>query len=784
MINTQRESVTINFRPDITATGLSNEQLALLHAGEGHEMGLEPVTLEELEHTYLYDGLVQSKLLLSAVTSMTSRLPKTMAAFMRQLNKKLNGTGIKAGVKTEFYDNGGSSQELAGVLISKPRSLGLFSVITAQIPCSDGQSVSVVFHAPDDDPKKITPDDKLIAFRFLLNKRDITHIVAPSNGKDISLDQTVMSLSNALEKNSKKFQDNIQKSMADRKELADKQEKFERLTDELAQVNSQIESIDSVNSTLTQRQKELEESLNNKERKADLTRAKITDFTPVEEPTEEELLEQRRQKLRDFIGRGRAPKGWELDLSSIDDVNFIAALVITPIDKLVDQPDTTYMLAIDAQLDIAVTYSEASPVDGGESPADWAAAKAIMVKDFTETVLPSVGVNDLIDDGDLGALNAVREEYGLPPLPENQREDEVDTLEQLTDKIKSVVELNLPALITLVEEATANGERVNAPGDFKSQLVLLYNQVESNFPDAINDDVVQGAYMASQAAFADTMLVELQNAGMAPVGSEKTKPIQELIDSIQPQVKSLGGLMRERYFSYGGISELVPEYKDEMLALVDTLQTKAPEESQGHPFVNALKLAASKTYLTESYAALMDTWLAGEEDMPEITTSEKKLAALLEDTQEMVFEWIKAAKKELRSKGISAKVPENIRNQVAAQASVLMNAMSEAGIAENAKVDALLGAYNADPFIDGLKDAGWEVMREKSDDQINAQLEALQKIIDGQFEIDPAVDTVNQANDVFDEFELYETHPELYQANNAIADAMRARLDKYEEDNK
>lgn len=44
-----------------------------------------------------------------------------------------------------------------------------------------------------------------MAFRFLLNKRDVTHIVAPIGGRDVSLQQVSQALANLAERNSAKF---------------------------------------------------------------------------------------------------------------------------------------------------------------------------------------------------------------------------------------------------------------------------------------------------------------------------------------------------------------------------------------------------------------------------------------------------------------------------------------------------------------------------------------------------------------------------------------------------
>ncbi|WP_070962888.1 hypothetical protein [Vibrio sonorensis] len=263
------------------------------HAGVNFDKGssdkaleLEPVKFEEIDSTYLSEFPIYDDILLSAVTSTKTKLSKTMAAFMRSLNKALSGTGIKAGQKAEFYDDGGQSVEQVGVLLSKPRKAGMFAVMTAQIPCSDGQSVSIIFYAPDEDPLKITNDDTLIAFRFLLNKRDITHKVAPNQGRDISLAQTTQALSNLLEKNSAKFKANLVKAMAARKEFADKQEELERLQESLTNTLFSISEMESENAELASRKSQLEAEKLAAEKRFTGLKAKIDSFQP-QEPIQE-----------------------------------------------------------------------------------------------------------------------------------------------------------------------------------------------------------------------------------------------------------------------------------------------------------------------------------------------------------------------------------------------------------------------------------------------------------------------------------------------------------------
>ncbi len=167
------------------------EQIAELYELEGRHTMMESVTLDDIERTYFddMDSDPQGTMMLEAVTTSKVRLNRTMSALVKSLNQQLQGTNLQAGAAE----------------IGRVRKTSGIAVMPAVIPLSDGQSISVMFHSPTNDPSKVSSDDSLIAFRFLLNKRDVTHVVSPDGGQDISLKQTCLSLANLAEKNADKF---------------------------------------------------------------------------------------------------------------------------------------------------------------------------------------------------------------------------------------------------------------------------------------------------------------------------------------------------------------------------------------------------------------------------------------------------------------------------------------------------------------------------------------------------------------------------------------------------
>lgn len=70
---------------------------------------------------------------------------------------------------------------------------------------SDGQSVTVVFHNPDNTPAKLTPTDTLISWKFMLNKRDVTAAVMPNQADDVKLPELAVRIMKVANANSASF---------------------------------------------------------------------------------------------------------------------------------------------------------------------------------------------------------------------------------------------------------------------------------------------------------------------------------------------------------------------------------------------------------------------------------------------------------------------------------------------------------------------------------------------------------------------------------------------------
>lgn len=121
--------------------------------------------------------------------------------------------------------------------------------ICAVYELSDGQTVSVWFHNPDSTPNKILPTDELVSWKWMLNKLDITIVVAPERGRDLNPREVSRRIMRLAEKNSAKFQ----KANANRAErlaaveqaksdVAGKEAQLQGLEAEIEALNAQLEA--------------------------------------------------------------------------------------------------------------------------------------------------------------------------------------------------------------------------------------------------------------------------------------------------------------------------------------------------------------------------------------------------------------------------------------------------------------------------------------------------------------------------------------------------------------
>lgn len=167
-------------------------------------------------------------LVTEAVSAVKNRLDKTMSALVRVLKR---------------YGNDVAPMDFPS--IGPDRKNSLFAYKTVTFTFDDGQTVSILFHSPGSNPMKLHAGDTLIAYRWLLNRRDITAIVSPEKGRDINLQTMAKRIMQVVEKNSEKFKANNAKRQ-------EQQEKLAELEAEQQEATQQVDTLTQQNADLTQ----------------------------------------------------------------------------------------------------------------------------------------------------------------------------------------------------------------------------------------------------------------------------------------------------------------------------------------------------------------------------------------------------------------------------------------------------------------------------------------------------------------------------------------------------
>jgi len=240
------KGIELTDKPNFVAQPIADAIYAELMTGSSADMMLESVTIDDVDHAYLGDEMLYVSIatgtaMFEAVTSERLRLSQTMRAFVRSLNRGMNGTGIKAGTDDAGIDEEGR-KTVGGAIIGKVRRVNNIPIMTALIPLSDGQSISLIFHSPTSDNGSIKNSDLLVAFRFLLNKRDVTHIVAPIGGRDVSLQQVSQALANLAERNGAKFAKQQSAQMKLRADIEGLNAEVDQLSEQQSTLLEQVET--------------------------------------------------------------------------------------------------------------------------------------------------------------------------------------------------------------------------------------------------------------------------------------------------------------------------------------------------------------------------------------------------------------------------------------------------------------------------------------------------------------------------------------------------------------
>ena len=135
----------------------------------------------------------------------------------------------------------GSTVKPTAVQVTAPfRQRGVANV-AAIFELSDGQTVSIFFHNPDTTPAKMASTDEVISWKWLLNKKDITIVVAPERGADLNVREVARRIMRLAEKNSPAFQRHNAKRAERMKNLQSLKDEINTLESELATAQRELE---------------------------------------------------------------------------------------------------------------------------------------------------------------------------------------------------------------------------------------------------------------------------------------------------------------------------------------------------------------------------------------------------------------------------------------------------------------------------------------------------------------------------------------------------------------
>jgi hypothetical protein len=163
-------------------------------------------------------------LVFDALVSSYARLERKMEALKSVMNRASSEIKPVAMQITDPFKQNGVAQ------------------IAAVFELSDGQTVSIYFHNPDVNPRKMAPGDELISWRWLLNKRDITLLAAPERGKDLDVHTVASRVMKLAEKNSPAFQRANARRAERMQQIEALKTEISQLEKELAQAQSELEA--------------------------------------------------------------------------------------------------------------------------------------------------------------------------------------------------------------------------------------------------------------------------------------------------------------------------------------------------------------------------------------------------------------------------------------------------------------------------------------------------------------------------------------------------------------
>jgi len=168
------------------------------------------------------DGVIQ----LDALVLPYRKLERQMAILQKLLNRVGGDLSVLAMQVTDPFKRNGTTN------------------IAAIFELSDGQTLTIFFHNPDVTPGKIMPSDELVSWKWMLNKKDVTIVVAPERGRDLNVRSVAARVMMLAKKNSARFQTANAKRAAVMEAIDTLKGEFETKTETLNGLLSEIADLE------------------------------------------------------------------------------------------------------------------------------------------------------------------------------------------------------------------------------------------------------------------------------------------------------------------------------------------------------------------------------------------------------------------------------------------------------------------------------------------------------------------------------------------------------------
>ena len=107
----------------------------------------------------------------------------------------------------------------------------------------DGQTITILFHHPDRDAKRIAPQDTLLSWKILMNNRDVTGVIQPNQGESIALPVLAGRVVKLINQNSARFKRTQVKKAASAQALADAEQRIAEKQNQKSALEAEIQGL-------------------------------------------------------------------------------------------------------------------------------------------------------------------------------------------------------------------------------------------------------------------------------------------------------------------------------------------------------------------------------------------------------------------------------------------------------------------------------------------------------------------------------------------------------------